>query len=270
VENSIIEDVVVGVVCGLIAVPLCEASWHAIVVESEIARGIAGLAFGIPIGVFGFTFHWWKGKLQRVADAAVYWWPIAIVLAFGYVAGPVIYQRATQPILQSQLESALKERDALKKENENLRKHPSQTPPPSAPAPAAPNVLEPSQPQFRDYRLSDDQIQQLADELFFIKNELPTSIKIQRVLSDTDSINLGFQVAKFLERASIKHTLDYGSPITPQDKGISLRVGDIQSIPDAEKKVAKFFKKVIGVEPPFTTLKGDSSDSFAIFVGPKP
>ena len=89
-ENSIIEDVVVGVVCGLIAVPLCEASWHAIVVESEIARGIAGLAFGIPIGVFGFTFHWWKGKLQRVADAAVYWWPIAIVLAFGYVANPSI------------------------------------------------------------------------------------------------------------------------------------------------------------------------------------
>ena len=91
------EDIVVAIVCELVAVPLCHASWEAIVAGNDILRGIVGLAFGLPIGVAGLTFHWWKGRISRITDAAVYWWPIAIVLAFAYVCGPAIYRRSQQP-----------------------------------------------------------------------------------------------------------------------------------------------------------------------------
>jgi hypothetical protein len=78
-------------------VPLCDASWHAIVNEKEIVRGVVGLAFGIPIGVLGLTFHWWKTRLRWAADAAIYWWPISVVLVFLYVAGPEIFRRSEGP-----------------------------------------------------------------------------------------------------------------------------------------------------------------------------
>jgi hypothetical protein len=97
-SGSAWSDVGVGVVCGLIAVPLCDASWHAIVAEHETINGIIGLAFGLPIGIAGFTFHWWKtrwtGGKAWLLRQANRWWPAAILFAFVYVAGPAIYQRA--------------------------------------------------------------------------------------------------------------------------------------------------------------------------------
>jgi hypothetical protein len=90
--------VIIGVICGLVAVPLCEASWHAIVTAGEYFRGTIGLLVGLPIGVAGLTFHWWKTKFDRFGSTIVYWWPIAIVLSFVYVAGPEIYRSATTTV----------------------------------------------------------------------------------------------------------------------------------------------------------------------------
>ncbi len=90
-------DVFAGALCVLIAIPICDASWQAIVTENAISRGAVGLVFGLPIGVLGLTFHWWKSRLQKIGEAAIYWWPIAIVLPFVYVAGPEIYRRAVEP-----------------------------------------------------------------------------------------------------------------------------------------------------------------------------
>jgi hypothetical protein len=98
--KSLRDDVIVGVIGGLVAVPLCDASWHAIVTEAEYTRGLAGLLVGLPVGIAGLTFHWWKDKvrwLHWIGAQSIYWLPAVIGMAFVYVAGPEIYRRAIQP-----------------------------------------------------------------------------------------------------------------------------------------------------------------------------
>jgi hypothetical protein len=87
-------DGVVFVVCELIAVPLCHAGFDAIVNDEHLLRGIAAVAVGLPIGIVGAGYHWWKDRLQWLGNAAIYWWPIAVILAFVYLAGPSIYKRS--------------------------------------------------------------------------------------------------------------------------------------------------------------------------------
>jgi hypothetical protein len=101
-DKSIKDDIIVGAICGLIAIPICEASWHAIVTDGEIARGVVGLSFGLPIGLVGLSYHWWKDKTRFIGEAAIYWWPIAVVVAFIYVCGPIIYRRSTTSNLFTQ------------------------------------------------------------------------------------------------------------------------------------------------------------------------
>ena len=87
-------DVVVFAVCELIAIPLCDASWHAIVAEDAMIRGLIGLAFGIPVGVVGFTFLWWRGKARdRVLKFAKDWWPLPAVAIVAYLINPTFYSR---------------------------------------------------------------------------------------------------------------------------------------------------------------------------------
>jgi len=91
-------DFSVAVVGGLIAVPLCDASWHAIVGERETIRGVVGLLCGLPIGIAAFSFHWWKGLLPSAANWTTSqsrrWWPAALAIAMIYVLGPTAYERA--------------------------------------------------------------------------------------------------------------------------------------------------------------------------------
>lgn len=95
-----LQDAFMFVLCELIAIPLCDASWHAIVTEKdELVRGLTGLAFGIPVGVVGVGFHWFKEKIgDWFGRTAIFWWPIVLILVFSYVTGPEIYRRATAPI----------------------------------------------------------------------------------------------------------------------------------------------------------------------------
>jgi hypothetical protein len=91
-------DAGVAIVGGLIAAPLCDASWHAIVGENETIRGLVGLAFGLPIGIGAFTFHWWKNHLPSVRNWVVQqtnrWWPAVLIGTFVYVVGPHMYRSA--------------------------------------------------------------------------------------------------------------------------------------------------------------------------------
>lgn len=94
------DDFIVGAVCGLIAIPLCEAGWHAVVVETEAtARGVAALAFGLPLGLGGLSFHWWKdGAFGKWAlRQCQKWWPAVVVIAFVYFVAPEMYRRAMLP-----------------------------------------------------------------------------------------------------------------------------------------------------------------------------
>ena len=114
------DDVAAGVIGALVAAPLCDASWHAIVAEAEYMRGVVGLLFGLPIGIGGVTFHWWKDKFDWrhwIGRTAAYWSPVLVLLVMVYMLGPEIYLRATAPVLppaatgftQQQLEEKIAE-----------------------------------------------------------------------------------------------------------------------------------------------------------------
>jgi len=85
-------EVLVFAVCELIAIPLCDASWHAIVGEHEMIRGIVGLAVGIPTGIAGISFHWWKDSAKQwLIKVGKDWWPLALVLVIVWVMNPSFY-----------------------------------------------------------------------------------------------------------------------------------------------------------------------------------
>jgi hypothetical protein len=112
------EDFFVAVICTLIAFPLCDASWVAIMTEGNALKGMVGLVFGVPIGIVGLSYHWWKDKWKQIfkpiSDSALYWWPIAIIVAFSYVCGPEIYRRSTESRSLSGFEDLKEELRALK------------------------------------------------------------------------------------------------------------------------------------------------------------
>lgn len=111
------DDWAVAAIGALVAVPLCEAGWHAVVNEPEhFARGIIAICVGLPLGLAGFSYHRWKTKIPAAArkligEASLKWWPVAIFLAFLYFAGPDIYRRAIEqvppapPVAQPQQQS---------------------------------------------------------------------------------------------------------------------------------------------------------------------
>jgi len=133
-----LQDALVLALCELVAILLCDASWHAIVTEKdELARGISGLAFGVPVGIVGFAFHWLKEKvrLDWFAKTAIFWWPLALVLIFSYVAGPAIYRRALiPPVVSGYTQQQVNQMTTDAVQN---ALHP--TPPPAPPPPPKPH-----------------------------------------------------------------------------------------------------------------------------------
>jgi hypothetical protein len=94
VPKFTLADVVVFAVCELIAIPLCDASWHAIVTDGQTIRGVVGLVMGIPVGIAGFTFHWWKdGAKTWLLNLCKDWWPLAAVVLMAYVVNPSLTER---------------------------------------------------------------------------------------------------------------------------------------------------------------------------------
>jgi hypothetical protein len=100
-------DAFVFTACELTAVPLCHAGWEAVVSDEHIFRGIVALVVGIPLGIFGLSFHWLKeqlgeSSLEWIQRQGSRWWPAAVLLAFIYTAGPSIYQRSATSIQSEQ------------------------------------------------------------------------------------------------------------------------------------------------------------------------
>jgi hypothetical protein len=91
-----IPEIVAFVTLEALAVPFFHAGADAML-NSHFERGIVGYLVGAISGVAGFTFHWWKGWFSRDAleRKILPWWPAVLLLAFVYVAGPVMYRRAT-------------------------------------------------------------------------------------------------------------------------------------------------------------------------------
>jgi hypothetical protein len=91
-------DLVALVAFECIAIPICIAAGEALV-SGDYGRALLGWTIGIPLAIAGFTADWWKDWLtetarRRVQRLAINWSPVALLLAFAYVVGPNIYERA--------------------------------------------------------------------------------------------------------------------------------------------------------------------------------
>jgi hypothetical protein len=82
---------------------MCHAGWDQIVSGDHIERGTVAYLLGLPLGVAGISFHWWKDRIPVGARDSILrnadrWWPAALIMAFIYVAGPILYQRMVASI----------------------------------------------------------------------------------------------------------------------------------------------------------------------------
>jgi hypothetical protein len=96
------DNVVVVVTSELIALPFCFNGADGFM-SNDWLKTAKGFGIGLPIGILGLTYPFWRTRLKKptqdwIRNDARRWWPVALLLAFGYVLGPDIYQRATKPI----------------------------------------------------------------------------------------------------------------------------------------------------------------------------
>jgi hypothetical protein len=168
-------------------------------------------------------------------------------------ASPLVDDQSKQQItvLQLQLANAIRERDAARQQ-----------------AASAPPLPPTPMPSLVGYDLSPTQIRELAEELYSLKTLLPT-IDIQRPL-DPQCIGLAQHFSMAFDRGGIHPTVNTNHPFGPKDVGLTIRVGNLNEIPEPAKEIARILKKVIGIEPTFTTLEGLSPDTFIFFIGPNP
>jgi hypothetical protein len=103
-SQGIATDLAVFAVSQLLAIPLCNAGWDAVVstnVNSDhFFRGIAAIVAGLVLGIIGASFHWLKRKIsvsarEWIRIQANRSWPLAALVAFAYLVGPTMYRRAT-------------------------------------------------------------------------------------------------------------------------------------------------------------------------------
>jgi hypothetical protein len=91
-------DLVMPVVGALLAAPLCDAGWHAIVNDDHIGRGVAAIVGGLVLGIGAGSFHWWSDNGRILVQRNAGWWlAVVVVLFFTYAVGPLVYQRAIGP-----------------------------------------------------------------------------------------------------------------------------------------------------------------------------
>ena len=93
-------DLVVLVSCALFAEPFCHAAADAFL-HGDYGKAALGFGLGVPPGLIGGSFHWWKGRLGATArklavPVAMGLGAIGIFLAFAYVAGPEMFRMAAQ------------------------------------------------------------------------------------------------------------------------------------------------------------------------------
>lgn len=94
-------ELIVLISCALFAEPFCHAAADAFLHE-HYDKALLGFAIGLPPGLAGGSYHWWKRYLsvaarKAVIPTALVLGTIGIVLAFAYVAGPEMYRRAMTP-----------------------------------------------------------------------------------------------------------------------------------------------------------------------------
>jgi len=120
------------------------------------------------------------------------------------------------------------------------------------------------------YVISPTDIRNIRDEIFKVRGSLPDHMSIQTA-DDTLARGVATGLSKGVGFGGINMDgMSVGYPITPQETGISIRVGDLGKIPEDAKYFADALKKALGVEPRYTAMQGMALAGFRIFVGTNP
>jgi hypothetical protein len=171
--------------------------------------------------------------------------------------------KATAPI-QAQLNTVTQQRDAALSDAAALRRQLEAT----APQPTLPTAQQPS--FANNYDIPEADIRNLRDEIFKIRNFLPSHIDI-RTADDAGARRVANALSKGLGFGGISTAgMTVGYPITPQETGISIRYSPSEAIPDGAKKLAEAIKKVTGAEPKYTPDRDVRPEIFFLFVGTNP
>jgi hypothetical protein len=164
---------------------------------------------------------------------------------------------------KSQLEAQERELVAAQQALEVERKKIVQPPPPT-------QALPPKAAFTDTYSISQSDIRNLRDEIFKIREALPSSILIQTA-DDGAARAIATSLSKAIGFAGIEvGGMSIGYPITPQETGISIRVDDLGKIPGGAKKLAEAIKTILGVEPRYTAARAIGADNFSLFAGTNP
>jgi hypothetical protein len=110
----------------------------------------------------------------------------------------------------------------------------------------------------------------IRDEVFKIRDLLPPGMDIWAAY-DSDARNVADGIFGGASLAGVSmRTVMRVSPLTPQETGISIRVGDLSKIPNSARALAGAIKNALGVEPTYTAMQGLQADQFYLFVGTNP
>ena len=84
-----IPEIVAFLLLEAIAIPFCHAGADAML-GGHVAQGIVGYLIGIPTGIAGLTFHWWKTWpiWRGIQQQVLRWWPAAISVGVRLRCGP--------------------------------------------------------------------------------------------------------------------------------------------------------------------------------------
>jgi hypothetical protein len=121
------------------------------------------------------------------------------------------------------------------------------------------------------YTLTAADAHKIRDEIFKIRDLLPSDMLISTAY-DYEARNVADRIFTGMSLAGIplRGTPVTVNPLTPQETGISIRVGDLSKIPNNAKALAQALKNALGVEPRYTAMQGLHDDQFLLFVGTNP
>ena len=120
------------------------------------------------------------------------------------------------------------------------------------------------------YDLSDDDVRRLRDAIFSIRNSLPSHIHMDTA-DEPSARNIANKLSRGIGLGGVSTAgMSIGYPLTPQENGISIRILNLQKIPDGAKKLARAIKEATQMEPKFIAHPELRADEFYLFIGPNP
>jgi hypothetical protein len=135
-----------------------------------------------------------------------------------------------------------------------------------------PQVLQGIIDRFsKPYEISGAQMAKLADELFYIKSELPKTVRITMAPNDNSANLLHYNLQNTFFRAGIASNASQQVPSSPSEVGVMFSVADKTNPPPIVLRLQRIFDLV---NITTTLVNADNAylgeGGFNIFVGPRP